>query len=289
MPALIKTITAVDHTNDLLTCAAHGLLTGAGPCTPRNFGGALPTGLAALTDYWFIRIDANTFKLASSSANALAGTPVNLTANGSGTTILEFGIPFRRSTDYAPGVQVKSEDLKDMQDAFKAFHALLTGQAQSIVTESVITKRRTLYFSAAGCGTPDSNAPDLLVDHSGGGAVAWDFNAPAEVLPIALDRLRTGDKIISFGARANTTLGGGAEFKVKLWYSDPTLGGGTGNSTQVGATLTHANIMGDDSHTLVTPHTIADGQSFHMTVGEMPVAETGMLFDVFVVIERPPS
>lgn len=51
-------------------------------------GGSLPTGLAAATDYYVIayqRKDTVRIKLASSLANALAGTAVNITATGSGT------------------------------------------------------------------------------------------------------------------------------------------------------------------------------------------------------------
>jgi hypothetical protein len=41
--------------------------------------------LDLLTDYFLIRVDADKVKVATSYANAIAGTGVNLTANGSGT------------------------------------------------------------------------------------------------------------------------------------------------------------------------------------------------------------
>lgn len=65
--------------------ATHGLKTGDGPLQASNSGGALPTGIVAVTDYWVIRIDANTFYLATSLANALAGTHLLISDNGSGT------------------------------------------------------------------------------------------------------------------------------------------------------------------------------------------------------------
>lgn len=49
--------------------------------------GVLPTGLSAATNYWVIALDANTFQLATSRANALAGTAIDLTTNGGGVTI----------------------------------------------------------------------------------------------------------------------------------------------------------------------------------------------------------
>lgn len=48
--------------------------------------GTLPTGLSAGTDYWIIKVDANTVKFASSLANAQAGTAVNILKATSGGT-----------------------------------------------------------------------------------------------------------------------------------------------------------------------------------------------------------
>lgn len=47
--------------------------------------GTLPTGISAATDYFLIRDTATTIKLASSLANAVAGTAIDITAAGSGT------------------------------------------------------------------------------------------------------------------------------------------------------------------------------------------------------------
>ena len=74
--------------DDLCTKAAHGLQTGDGPIRVANSGGGLPTGLAASTDYWVIVASSSTFKLATSLANALAGTAINLTTDGTGTQTL---------------------------------------------------------------------------------------------------------------------------------------------------------------------------------------------------------
>lgn len=71
--------------DDTATATAHGLQTGDGPFRVANSGGALPTGLAAATDYWVIRTGANTFKFAASRMLAYAGTAIDLTGDGSGT------------------------------------------------------------------------------------------------------------------------------------------------------------------------------------------------------------
>jgi len=47
--------------------------------------GTLPGGLAAATDYYVIKVSSTSIKLATSEANAIAGTAINLTSVGSGT------------------------------------------------------------------------------------------------------------------------------------------------------------------------------------------------------------
>jgi len=68
---------------DTITIAAHGYATGLRVAA--TTGGVLPAGLSA-TNYWVIKVDADTIKLASSAANALAGTVVDITAAAGGGT-----------------------------------------------------------------------------------------------------------------------------------------------------------------------------------------------------------
>lgn len=79
------TFTAVAAT-DLCTAASHGFVTGLlvrGTTTT-----TLPAGLALATDYFVIKVSANTFKLASSLVNALAGTAIDITSAGTGVHTL---------------------------------------------------------------------------------------------------------------------------------------------------------------------------------------------------------
>lgn len=94
---------------------AHGLTTGEGPLTAIVAGGSLG-GLLTSADYYAIRIDDTTFQLATSSANAIAGTPVvDITSDIVG--VIGVGLPFRRVRTYAAGSQVKSADLNALQDS----------------------------------------------------------------------------------------------------------------------------------------------------------------------------
>lgn len=81
-----KTFTTT-HAAETLTIAAHGLQTGDGPVQVSSTT-TLPSGLTALTDYYVIKVDANTIQLATSRANALAGTPQALASDGTGTHTL---------------------------------------------------------------------------------------------------------------------------------------------------------------------------------------------------------
>lgn len=53
----------------------------------------LPGGLATATDYYFIKISDTTFKLATSYANAVAGTAINITDAGTGTHTVTWLLP----------------------------------------------------------------------------------------------------------------------------------------------------------------------------------------------------
>lgn len=74
----------VDTATDEITETAHGYFTGLkGQLTTT---GTLPAGLSLATDYYVIKIDDDTYSLASSLANAQAGAAVNITSAASGGT-----------------------------------------------------------------------------------------------------------------------------------------------------------------------------------------------------------
>lgn len=85
MPSLVGKVFTANHNTPALISAAHGFQTGDGPVQLSEVGGALPTGLMAATNYWIIKLDANDFLVATTLANAIAGTAVVFSDNGSGT------------------------------------------------------------------------------------------------------------------------------------------------------------------------------------------------------------
>ena len=78
---------AVDTSAETITIASHTLLTG-NPVTYQE-GSSAVAGLTDNTVYYVIKVDDNTVKLATTRANAIAGTAINLTSQGGGTHTLE--------------------------------------------------------------------------------------------------------------------------------------------------------------------------------------------------------
>ena len=84
-PASFTKTFTVNASTDVGTVAGgHGLTTGSGPFQV-TAATALPAGLNAATNYWAIVTGQTTFKFATSRANALAGTAVDVTDTGTGT------------------------------------------------------------------------------------------------------------------------------------------------------------------------------------------------------------
>lgn len=78
----------VNVTANTVTIPAHGYTTGfKGQLTATV---TLPGGLSTATDYFIIKVDANTVKFATSYANAIAGTAVDITNQGSDENVSTF-------------------------------------------------------------------------------------------------------------------------------------------------------------------------------------------------------
>lgn len=74
---------------NVLTAASHRLETGG--LVYLSSSGTLPSGVVATRPYYAIKLTNNTFSVASTYANALAGTAVTLSTAGSGTHTASFG------------------------------------------------------------------------------------------------------------------------------------------------------------------------------------------------------
>ena len=73
--------TDVNITDNIITETAHGFVTGQ-PIVYANGGGSSITGLTSATTYYAIVLTANTFKVATTQALALAGTAIDISGTG---------------------------------------------------------------------------------------------------------------------------------------------------------------------------------------------------------------
>lgn len=86
-----STVTVTIAAPGVMTWTAHGLM--SGQRIQLTTTGALPTGLTASTTYWVTVINANTFNLSTSLANAQAATFITTTGSQSGVhTATSFSI-----------------------------------------------------------------------------------------------------------------------------------------------------------------------------------------------------
>lgn len=170
--------TDVDIALDQITRAAHGFVTGEGP-TWFSSSTTLPAGMAANTNYWVISTGADTFKLATSRANAIAGTAIDITSQGTGTHTCLRGsmlcVPNNVSKIRLTGGLRDNGDLSGQlvgefyKNNSTAYPGFASSQTDTAGTESVSTKSPVLtvvlgdFFELFNFG---SDAWNLSVDGS---------------------------------------------------------------------------------------------------------------------------
>lgn len=109
--------TDVSVANNTFSKTSHGFITGLKVQVANS--DTLPAPLAASTDYYVIKSSVDTFKLATSLSNALAGTAIDITTAGSGTNKFypqdatpefEFDYQFTVPSDYHKLIKVTYDD-----------------------------------------------------------------------------------------------------------------------------------------------------------------------------------
>ena len=112
--AMTRTFTTT-HATELLTLSsvANGFRTGD-KCRLTNAGGALPAGFAVDTDYYWISISSTTGNLATSKANAIAGTKITISDDGSGTHTIKRRSIESFTADPATEIVTIATQIKDM-------------------------------------------------------------------------------------------------------------------------------------------------------------------------------
>lgn len=131
----------IDAGTEVFTENSHGLQTGDGPFqfTTSN---TLPSGLALATDYYIIRVDANTLKLATSRANALAGTNLLIASTGTGNqTMSDVPGSTMRISHYKAGDLLFAQGFED--DANNGLHSVSSVTPTTVVVSSTLVNATT--------------------------------------------------------------------------------------------------------------------------------------------------
>jgi hypothetical protein len=270
-----STAFTADNTTEIFTATGIDLQTGDGPLRVSTTT-TLPSGLTAGTDYFAIRLTANTFKLATTFANALAGTNLLIASNGTGThNIVSFGAT-------RPSDATVSRNL--------AVHGNLTVDGN--ISGNVVRSSWTETFFPILISTVPFDASTQHADGSGTTAGGYTSNAGSDgiaygytLIPVA-----AGDRItaVRFWACGNGT----ADATIAVWTapSYDQINTFSGGNTQLGLTIDNNRA---DTWSIVTvglvagftAHTITSGS--YVAVFWTPNAAGYRVGPIEVTFDRP--
>lgn len=134
-----------------------------------NSGGALPTGLNNTDIFWTIRIGATSCKVATSLANAIAGTYITWTDNGSGTNTMTV-TPNR----YADGAGLRAYVVVTVQSGNPATTPVQTMAYTNQAGTNGRALGATVNYTAGGTNIPQVGK----IAHSGVAANNYGFFLP---------------------------------------------------------------------------------------------------------------
>lgn len=170
----VGTFTITLASPGVVTLSSHGLATGDGVYLTTT--GALPTGLSANTRYWVIRLDANTFSLATSLANALAGTGINTSVSQSGVhtcVLAPYGIGDGSTTFNTPNLKQRLPIGKDQTDSdFAGLGQTGGAQTVTLTTTELPAHTHTLSGREPVSGSGQSHAQRTTASSGNDAAVS---------------------------------------------------------------------------------------------------------------------
>jgi hypothetical protein len=146
----------------------------------------LPAGLSTGTDYYVIKVTDSTFKLASSYANAIAGTAINITDAGTGTHTMSRLLP-----RYTNGAGVQAIFFNPNSTALGAATPNLSiGYTNSAQT----TSRATPGVLPVG----KTAASNQLILYTGTGAGKYNYQVPLQAGDAGIAEVNTIQNSVSY-------------------------------------------------------------------------------------------
>jgi len=185
----------IDTVNDRITLANHGLSTGDAVGILPTAAGALPTGLSSTTPYYVILVDSSTISLATSYANAFAGTAVDITAVGTGVQTLYKGGIGRQLLQAVPVNAVITDVRYDVVTTFTS-HLEATG-SDGAADDGAAIGLELVTVSAARAVAQDTSIIDETAATStiSNAENAWDAGGFAHDDIIAPDKATVDDSV----------------------------------------------------------------------------------------------
>ena len=201
--------TAVSTANDTITLSSHGYSTG----DVVKYSAESGTAIAGLTDgveYFVISVDANTFKLATTSANATTGTPVDLTGTGNAAQTL--------TGNADDSITISSHGYVTGD---KLFYSASGGTALGGLTDATVYSVIRVDNNSFKLATTSANAAaGINIDLTGTGNGSQTFRGPAnsflgttavsttaDTLTMTGHNYSSGD-VITYNANGGTAIGG---------------------------------------------------------------------------------
>jgi len=163
---------AVNTTTNVITITSHELTTGTAMTYLANAGTAL-AGLVNDTVYFVIKVDANSIKLATTQANAYAGTTITLT--GTGNNAQSFGgLQATAVASFSGGSLVEgSLIMTNLGSDYTAIPAVtIDSPRATIATSGVAVATSILTFTAHGL-----TAQQAVIYQNGGGTTATGLSS----------------------------------------------------------------------------------------------------------------
>jgi len=153
----------------IMTSTAHGFVTG--DLVRVSTGTTLPTLFVVSTDYWVIKIGANTFKIASSMANALAGLAIIPSDGGTGNQTFTLTGNTYKAQKLAAAINANTTLNQAVHATYAAGVVTLTAQQAGVGGNyiGVVSSGGTMAVASALCTGGTGGANTVAVNYALGG------------------------------------------------------------------------------------------------------------------------
>ena len=173
-PTLTFSYTAVNTTTNIITVGSHWLVTGD-TVVYNNGGGTTLGGLVNNTTYYVIKASSTTIKLATSSANAIDGTAIDITTAASGTAHNVY-VNHDLAVGFAELDSVGSVRRIIITDSGEAYPSAptvtITGDGTGATNTTTIGTSTVTGITVTNAGSGYSSAPAVTFTGGGGSGAA---------------------------------------------------------------------------------------------------------------------